>query len=677
MIVYCTECGQKIDERTIYCPRCGKLSKRARQTKDAVIKAQAGDQNAITWLYNDTFPYFMSVCKYTMGDNYKTEDAEDVLQSVYIKLFRSLNNLKEPEKFQAWGKIAVIRAVRDHLSGKKAILVEDEMLIDYLDSDPETDKCVYDPQLIQDKKETSRIVQEILDVLPSDQKLCIYLFYMEDLSVKDIAAQMAVSENTVKSRLNYGRKKVKEKVQEYEKNGAKLYSAGPVVFFLCAFKVYLDDEIAQAAINPNLLAGIRVQLKLPDIPQKGIHVSKNGLTKIKPALKAITGEGTKYLPKVGRTISGIVMAKPKLSLLLLSLIISVPVSVKLLMPSSESSRAKNASNDKLTQVLLLYDQCLEKKAAEKQRQADALVASGDYYPDAYIFQPLVFALGYMDGDDLPDLFVGYDMSNLEDMSEYEQNAIYGLEIYSCAYGRADMISVVDTNISVSYFEGKSILRAYLPYGPIDTRDFYMLCQKEDFPGRDMSMDEVTAIIGDQKHLFPTFYENTKDNRQKYLNIDMLGSNQHLVKADVLEDPQEDAAKKPQKDAQEADAKKGHGIFEGVYGEYSRLWVRKNGDRYDVSFIAYRRGGINAYGYVQNDRLVLTDFRTNTPAMAEIIWDSPDQCTVRFLKDIQFAHAGMEFPLSLVKDTSPEDYVWSDFENAADRVLATFDGGTDH
>ena len=83
-----------------------------------------------------------------------------------------------------------------------------------------------------DQKETSRLVREILDTLPEDQRIVVGMYYYDQLSVSEIAEELECSENTVKSRLNYGRKKIQGKVLELEKKGTKLYNLAPLPFFI-------------------------------------------------------------------------------------------------------------------------------------------------------------------------------------------------------------------------------------------------------------------------------------------------------------------------------------------------------------------------------------------------------------------------------------------------------------
>ncbi len=101
------------------------------------------------------------------------------------------------------------------------------------------------PELAIDQKETGRLVKEIIDTLSDEQRLCVMMYYINGMSVKEIADMADVSENTIKSRLNYGRKKIEQKVLELEKRGTKLYGIAPVPFFL--YLLLKDADSVKAA----------------------------------------------------------------------------------------------------------------------------------------------------------------------------------------------------------------------------------------------------------------------------------------------------------------------------------------------------------------------------------------------------------------------------------------------
>ena len=82
------------------------------------------------------------------------------------------------------------------------------------------------------KEETRQLVHELIDSLSDEQRLVVIAFELEGLTTKEIAEQLGCSEATVKSRLRYGRNNIKEKAEELQKKGYKLYGIAPVVLLL-------------------------------------------------------------------------------------------------------------------------------------------------------------------------------------------------------------------------------------------------------------------------------------------------------------------------------------------------------------------------------------------------------------------------------------------------------------
>ena len=72
----------------------------------------------------------------------------------------------------------------------------------------------------------------------------VVLYYLENLPVAWIAGIMECSEGTVKSRLNYGRKSIKEQVLALEKKGTKLYCMPLVPFLYWMFR----QQVLAAAV---------------------------------------------------------------------------------------------------------------------------------------------------------------------------------------------------------------------------------------------------------------------------------------------------------------------------------------------------------------------------------------------------------------------------------------------
>ena len=209
-------------------------------TGKLIRKAAAGDQDAITELYELTYSSVYKTVKSMIADE---DTVLDIVQDSFIKGFQSLDQLDTPENFRAWMKRIATNKAKDYLKKKKPILFTDMANEDGEEIDFRDDCLDHCPEEVLDRKETSRLMQEILSTLSEDQRLVIGMFYYEEMSVREIAETLGCSENTVKSRLNYGRKKVEVKVKELEKRGTKLYSLAPLPFLLWLFR--MDAEAAE------------------------------------------------------------------------------------------------------------------------------------------------------------------------------------------------------------------------------------------------------------------------------------------------------------------------------------------------------------------------------------------------------------------------------------------------
>ena len=209
-------------------------------TENLIRKAATGNQDAIAELYELTYSSVYKTVKSMIADE---DTVLDILQDSYIKGFQSLDQLDVPENFPAWIKRIATNKTKDYLKKKKPILFTDMAGDDGEEIDFRDDCLAHCPEEVLDRKETARLMQEILATLSEDQRLVIGMFYYEEMSVREIAEILECSENTVKSRLNYGRKKVEIKVKELEKRGIKLYSLAPLPFLLWLFR--MDAEAAE------------------------------------------------------------------------------------------------------------------------------------------------------------------------------------------------------------------------------------------------------------------------------------------------------------------------------------------------------------------------------------------------------------------------------------------------
>lgn len=221
-------------------------------TESIIKSAQAGNSDAFTIIYNETIKTAYYVAKRILID----EDAtEDVLQEAYISVFKHLSDYKTGN-LQGWVDTIVANRAKNYLRTKNPILfsemeTEENPVVDF-----EEEKIEFRPDEKVDYDETQRLILEIVDNLSPEQRLCIMLFYFENKGVKEIAQICECSENTVKSRLNYARKKIKEDVLELEKKGTKLYSISIIPFIIWMLSEKAKAATIPESISANILSNI-------------------------------------------------------------------------------------------------------------------------------------------------------------------------------------------------------------------------------------------------------------------------------------------------------------------------------------------------------------------------------------------------------------------------------------
>lgn len=249
--MYCIHCGKSIMESAQICPFCGSpvsVPSQAEGWSCCIALAKQGDQDAMASLYEKTY----SQVFYTIKSMIRDDDAVfDILQDTYIKVFTHLDTFSGDSKFPSWVRQIAANTARDYLKRKRPALFTELAPED--DNDAPLEERFVDsssenqPDMILDQAETARLIREIVDSLPEDQRAVIGMYYYQEMPVRDIAETLGTSESAVKSRLLYGRRKIEAKVQDLEKRGTKLHGLAPLPFLLWL----LRGQEAQASHLPS------------------------------------------------------------------------------------------------------------------------------------------------------------------------------------------------------------------------------------------------------------------------------------------------------------------------------------------------------------------------------------------------------------------------------------------
>ena len=221
--------------------------------KHLVELSKKGDQQAIAQLYEQTSRRASYLAKQLVKDE---DQAQDIVQDAYVKVFTNLPLLEQVENFQGWLNTIVVNKSKDYLKKKKPMLFSQMVSEEDEGSelDFEDEGGYFSPDQKVDYAETKRLIQGMIDRLPQEQRMAIVLFYLEEMPVKQIARVMECSEGTVKSRLNYGRKAIKAQVLELEKKGTKLYCVPFIPFLYWLFRQQVLSTVVPGAVGKAAVA---------------------------------------------------------------------------------------------------------------------------------------------------------------------------------------------------------------------------------------------------------------------------------------------------------------------------------------------------------------------------------------------------------------------------------------
>ncbi len=129
----------------------------------------------------------------TAGDR---ELADDLAQETFIKAYLHLDSFRNLSEFSTWLIRIAYHNYYDYIRNRKEWMPMDESIVD---------QSYYS---VQHDSGQSMDVSAGLQGLKEEERCCIILFYMQDLSIRKIASVMNLPEGTVKSHLSRGKEKL-------------------------------------------------------------------------------------------------------------------------------------------------------------------------------------------------------------------------------------------------------------------------------------------------------------------------------------------------------------------------------------------------------------------------------------------------------------------------------------
>lgn len=160
--------------------------------EDQLVKVLAGDRAAQKQFYLQHADYLMSVV-WRYADH--LADAQEVLQIVFIKIFRNIKNYDQSKSaIRTWMHNIAIRESVRYVQRCKSLKYADITQIDSVENNPALNQL----ELAQ--------VQDTIEQLPEKNKLILKLFFFEGWTHKEIAPVLGIKESSSRSLLTRSKK---------------------------------------------------------------------------------------------------------------------------------------------------------------------------------------------------------------------------------------------------------------------------------------------------------------------------------------------------------------------------------------------------------------------------------------------------------------------------------------
>jgi RNA polymerase sigma-70 factor (ECF subfamily) len=188
---------------------------------DLIASAAAGDQGAFRCLVE---MHQVRVHRLLSRFTRDPGELEDLVQEVFVKVFRKLDSFQHDSAFYTWLYRIAVNTATDYLGRlhrRRLHLVETDAELDAVRQHEKTAGSA-EPLLAE---ELRRVTRAVLDTLPEKYRTILVLREYEDLSYTDMASVLQCSLGTVESRLFRARQRFKEALERLHPDLVPQYAA--------------------------------------------------------------------------------------------------------------------------------------------------------------------------------------------------------------------------------------------------------------------------------------------------------------------------------------------------------------------------------------------------------------------------------------------------------------------
>ncbi|ALJ03779.1 RNA polymerase subunit sigma-70 [Pseudalgibacter alginicilyticus] len=159
-----------------------------------------------TLLFEELYDrYAMLVYNKCYGFAKDSDEAKDLTQDVFLKLFVKLASFKEKSKFSTWLYAFTYNHCVNYVTRNTAKKFEKQS-VDYTDIENLSEDDDDDHSFLEMKVDKLKIA---LDMISPDEKMILLLKYQDLLSIKEIEDVLSIGESAVKMRIKRAKDKLK------------------------------------------------------------------------------------------------------------------------------------------------------------------------------------------------------------------------------------------------------------------------------------------------------------------------------------------------------------------------------------------------------------------------------------------------------------------------------------
>jgi len=177
-----------------------------REDRVLVARVRDGDIDALGELYER---YKTKVYRTAIAITHDEGMAEDILQEVFLRVNRYADSFDPTQPFEPWLYRITVNLSYSWTNKAKRWVNFFQNAIERLRAPSRRD-----PERVTESREQSELLRRAINGLPESHRVVIILYYLDGLSVNQVAYAVGVPEGTVKSRLYYAREKLKEAIAQ-------------------------------------------------------------------------------------------------------------------------------------------------------------------------------------------------------------------------------------------------------------------------------------------------------------------------------------------------------------------------------------------------------------------------------------------------------------------------------